>query len=281
MGIKDLLQDVEEQKEEVNVAMDSDGILYLSCYKYQESGNIELMYVDFWKRISAIENEIWRSYKIDEVVIALTSKANFRDKLTDKWKADRKAKPESEMTEKQLKAHTIAKELRGYVAQVKALLHKRMTNSPSYEVMVDGKQEADDKVIDLAHQGWVVVAMDSDVLHQSPTAVFNYHAKHWKWEHEGNTEQEIFESIIHLTITGGHNGNFGIKGKGEVFADKFIAGLEDSADTFNEWVSLFPLPEDALMNYRLADCSQVKNNKVKLASIKSISELFDRYYGKF
>ncbi len=107
-----LLDGVEEQKEKRNVVYDSDGIIYLSCYKYRDTDNIELMYADFWMRIHSIEAEIWKNYAVDKFVIAITSKKNFRNDLTDKQKADRVAKPENVKTKKQLEAHREATRLK-------------------------------------------------------------------------------------------------------------------------------------------------------------------------
>ena len=122
-----LLDGIEEQKEARNIVHDADGEIYLSCYRHRESGNIEMMYVDFWMRINSIEAEVWKTYKIENSIISLTSKKNFRHSLTEKWKADRKAKPLSEMTEKQLSSYKESKKLRGYVSEVKKLLYERMS----------------------------------------------------------------------------------------------------------------------------------------------------------
>ena len=268
-----LLDNVEEQKERRNVVYDADGIIFLSAYKYKDTENIELIYADFFMRIHSIEAEIWKSYAVDKTVIAITSKKNFRHDLTDRWKADRKAKPESEMTDKQLESHREALKLKTLVSQVKALLAKRLSSSI---VTVNSIAEADDTFIDLCNnQDYIGVSMDSDCINQSMTPVFNYHSKHWKWVHEGRTEEEIFRHILTDTITGGHNGNFGVKGKGKVFANKFILQLESGEKTFSDWVDLFETPEDALLNYRVADCGQVVNGKLKLMEITNIAELFE------
>lgn len=271
-----LLDDITEQKEKRNVVYDSDGIIYLSCYKYRETENIELMYMDFFMRLHSIEAELWKSYAIDEMVIAITSKKNFRHDLTDRWKDDRKSKPESEMTERQLESHREATKLRKYVSQVKALMAKRLPSSLLY---VNNTAEADDTFIDLCNnKGYLGVTTDSDCINQSESPIFNYHKAYWKWIHEGRHPEEIFKHIITDTITGGHNGSFGVKGKGKVFATKFIEQLETSEKGFSDWIDLFETPEDALLNYRVADCSQVIDGKLKLVSIKDISNLFDTYF---
>ena len=269
----ELTQDIQEQSEERNVIFDSDGIVYLSCYKHRETNNIELMYADFFMRIHAIETEIWKSYTVKDTLIALTSNKNFRDKLTDKWKAYRKDKPEAELDEKQLEAQVNARKLRDQVKEVKKLLAQRLNKSL---VIVSSVAEADDICIDRSKQGWLVVAMDSDVINQSRSPTFNYHKKHWKWE-DPNDEEDVFKSIVHLSITSGHNGKFGVKGKGKVFATKFIDEVMMEKKTFNDYVDLFPTPEEALLNFRLASCGQVSKGKLTLVGIEDIAEGFDEY----
>ncbi len=274
MGVRDLLNEVQSQDlEKHNVAFDTDGIIFLSAYKYRdEPNNEEVIYADVFMRIQSIEAEIWKSYAIDKTVLAMTSKKNFRHKLTDKWKADR-VKDESEMNDKQLEAHREAQKLRKLVSHTKGLLTKRMRSSPNYMVRVNNLSEADDIVIDLARQaGYLVVAMDGDVIHQCPTPVFNYHKKHWKWMHEGLEPDEIFKSIIHSTITGGHNGSFGVKGIGKVGADKFIEQLVSGEKGLEDYVNLFETPDDCLVNFRVASCSQVVKGILELHTIQDIAD---------
>jgi len=273
--------DLEEiVKEKVNVVHDSDGIVYLACYKHKASDDIELMYAEFFIRIANIENELWKTYELDERVIALTSSSNFRHDLTDRWKDDRKAKPIEDMTDKQLEAHTLSKKLRTNVSQVKALLVDRLGSSI---VSISQVAEADDKFIDLVNnKGYIGVAMDSDCITQARNPVFNYHGKHWKWMHEGRSDSDIFKSIIHSTLVGGHNGSFGVKGIGKKGADEFILKMELGLCGCSQWSSLFVSEEDALLNYQVADCSQVVDDKLTLLTLEDIENKFNTldYYEK-
>ena len=274
MSIKDLLETVESQDlEKRNVAFDTDGIIFLSAYKYRdEPNNEEVIYADVFMRIQSIEAEIWKSYAVDKTILALTSKKNFRHELTDKWKQDR-VKNEADMDEKQLASHREATKLRNLVSHTKGLLAKRMVSSPNYNVIVNNIAEADDTVLDLANSyDYLVVSMDSDVISQCATPVFNYHKKHWCWVHDGRDEAEIFKSIIHTTITGGHNGDFGIKGKGKVFANKFIEQLESGEKGFEDYISLFETNEDCLMNFQVASCRQIIKGSLHLHTIQYIAD---------
>ena len=140
--------------------------------------------------------------------------------------------------------------------------------------------EADDSCISYSREkDYVVAAMDSDIVGQSSTPVFNFHSKHWKWIHEGLTDREIFLNVIKDSIKGKSKDNVkGVKGKGEKFATDFIANPDI---TFNDWIELFDLPDDALMNFRLCDCRQYKNKKLELATIKSIADEFDKHICPF
>ena len=61
------------------------------------------------------------------------------------------------------------------------------------------------------------------------------------------------------------------KGKGKVFAEKFVQDLMDGKKDFQDYVELFDIPENMLLSYRLCDCSQYKNGKLELATIVSSS----------
>ena len=264
------------EKESKNVVFDSDGILYLSCYAHVDSGNLELMYADFWSRIGSVTNELFKVYKIEKTVIALTSNKNFRDEITDLWKADRATKDPSQMTDKQLAASIKSESLRSYVYETKKLVLDRI---PRDIVTISEVAEADDIFIDLCNnQNYIGVAMDSDCIKQCKSPVFNYHSKHWKWVHQGLDDKSILQHIIYETIVGGHNGSFGIKGKGKVFANNFVLDLVHHDDPYAQWKMLFPTEEEALLNYRVTDCSQVINDKVSLVSLEDIENLFKEHY---
>jgi len=276
MSVSDLLKDIEEQKEERSLVIDGDSQIFKSCYRYKDTEDIELMYIDFFMQVSRIEAEIWKHYQIKETVIALTSKKNFRHDLTDKWKADR-VKDTTTMNDKQLEAHTVALQLKRLVSKVKALLNERMSNMSNYRVDVSMIAEADDRSLDLANQGWIVATIDSDVISQSKSPVFNYHTKHWKFIHQGLTQQEINKGILYGSMVS-HNGDFGVKGYGKVKAKKFLDRLfsteqEDDEIDFNSYVDLFDTPFDMLLNVRLSSCHQVYNNELKLLEVKDIEDM--------
>ena len=274
----ELLEDIQEQKESVNLAIDSDSLLFLSCYALKDTKDLEAMYVDFWMRVKSIENEVWKDYEIDKIVIALTSKVNFRHDLTEKWKANRRDKDEAELTDKQIESQRKARELKDLVRDVKGLIYKRMNKADNRTVVATNIAEADDIIIDLAYNGWVLASIDSDVIKQSPTPVFNFHKKHWKWT-DGNSDDDIFFHIIYDCLQGGHNDSVTVKGCGKVCATKFIKELEVGDKSFVDFTDMFDTPSEALLSYRLNDNNQVKNGKLRLITIEELSEKFEMYCG--
>ena len=271
----ELLQDIQEQKDKVGLVIDADSQIYLSAYRFRDTDDIELIYAEFWMRIKSIETEIWKHYQVDDVVIAITSKKNFRHKLTDKWKANRKAKDEKDLTEKQLEAQRSAEKLKKLVSETKKLLASRMSKSSSYRVSVSNLAEADDTFIDYTNnKGYVGVTIDSDCLKQSKMDCFN--PKSWKWS-DGNSDEDIFFHIIYDCLQGGHNNAISVKGCGKVCAEKFIKELEVGEKGFVDFVDLFEVPEDGLLSYQLNDCSQIKDGVLKLVTIEELTAKFDLY----
>ena len=187
MKLTELLQDVAEQKEKRNLILDFDSIIFLSAYKYRETDNEELVYMDCCKRIYSIERECWEHYELGETRLALTSNTNFRYDIYPEYKENRKEKDES------------AEMLSQLVKRAKRLIYDRL--KPILEV--SSKVEADDICIMFATKhNYIVGAIDSDVINQCPTPVFNFHSKHWKFVHQGEDAIEINKAILVDSIKG-------------------------------------------------------------------------------
>lgn len=266
MSLSELLQDVTEQKEKRNLVIDYDSIIFLSAYKYKDNPNSELIYMECMKRIYAIERECWEEYELDEVKIAMTSSTNFRYGLYPEYKANRAKKNED--------AELLSKS----VKEVKKLIYERLKPI----LICNSVAEADDSCVELSKQGWLVSAIDSDIIGQSRTPVFNFHSKHWKWVHQGLTEKECFTNTLVDSIKGKSKDNVkGVKGIGEAKAKSFAEELIKGNKDFNDWIDLYDTPADALLNYRLCDCSQVSNGKVNLIEIPELAKLFEEHLCPF
>ena len=261
-----------------------DSLLFLSAYRYRDNFDIELAYFDFAGRIRSIESELYkRVTEITETVLCFTAKKNFRHTLYKEYKANRKANETED-----------ALSLKENVKKLKRLAYERLKPM----CYVSNEIEADDSCIMYAYKGYYVSAMDSDVVNQCPTPIFNFHGKHWKWEHEGKDDKDIFFRIIYESIKGKAKDNVkGVDKAGDTFASLFVSKLKGhdidisknrlskkfkdillkDELTFNDYIELFDIPEEMLLNYRLCDVSQYKNEKLELASIESIANGFSQY----
>jgi hypothetical protein len=282
--LDNLLSDVEEQKEDNKLVIDFDGVIYLSAYKYTEQNNPELVYMDCCKRIGRIESEVYKRFELTEILLGLTANTNFRYDIYPEYKANRKQPDEK------------AKKLSDLVKATKRLIYQRLKPI----LLCNDKVESDDFCIEYSKRGYIVGAIDSDVVGQSRTPVFNF--KQWKWMHDGLEQTEIYENILYDSIKGKSKDNvIGVKGAGEKFAKMFVdkikgktfkqtdisrlkvSGkevlLKDTV-TFSDYVSLFDTPELCLLNYQLCDCSQYDGKEIKLIDMIELSEIFNIIGGK-
>jgi 5'-3' exonuclease len=258
MELENLLEDVEEQKDEGKLFIDADSMIFMSCFKHKDSQDDELAYMDFIKILNRIETEVWKKYQLIETKIGITSSTNFRYKLYSDYKANRKQKNED------------AELLSQFTKRVKKLIYDRLKPI----LVCDGTFEADDHSIYYSKQGWIVACIDSDVVGQSRSPVFNYHSKHWCWVHDGLDEDTINTNILIDSIAGKSKDNVvGVKGLGKAKANTFIEQLNSGNKTFSDYVDLFDTPEDMLLSYQLCDCGQIDDNgKLKLVSVADIED---------
>jgi hypothetical protein len=258
MDLENLLNDVEEQKDEGKLIVDYDSVIFLSCYKNKDNQDDELAYMDCIKILGRIETEVWKKYQLVETKIAMTSSTNFRYDLYPEYKQNRKQKSED------------AEILSKFTKRVKKLIYDRLKPI----LVCDNTFEADDWCVYYSKQGWIVACIDSDVIGQSRSPVFNYHSKHWKWVHDGLDDITINENIFIDSIKGKSKDNVkGVKGMGEAKAKEFIKLLFDGKKSFGDYVDLFETPEDMLLNYQLCDCGQIDDDgKFKLVSVKDIED---------
>jgi 5'-3' exonuclease len=158
--------------------------------------------------------------------------------------------------------------LKERVRELKTLVYKRIKTMCDVNVIV----EADDLVIMYANQGYLISAMDKDIIHQTPTQCFNF--KKWEWS-KGLDSVEINTNRLIQSIEGDSTDNIkGVKGMGKVKAGKFVADLTSGTNTFTDYVNLFSTPEDMLMNMRLVDMHQY-NGTLTMTTVQDISDMID------
>ena len=249
-----MFDEVEERLDETGLAIDADSILFLSCYKYRDDFNVELAYMEFCKRLGAIERECYNQVTgLTEIIICFSTRKSFRHKIADTYKANRErnSTPESKL-------------LGGHVRELKKLVASRL------KVMVEASNvwEADDIVIQYADKGYICAAIDKDVIHASKTKCFNYKTNKWTDE---CTEMDINRWYILQSIMGdSSDGIAGVKGMGKVKAEAFVVELFDGEKTADDYVELFETPEHCLTTNQLVRMNQYEDGKLKLATMEDI-----------
>lgn len=249
-----MFDEIDERQEETGLAIDADSLLFKACYKYREDFNIEMAYMEFCKRIGNIERACYDEVAgLTEVIICFSTRKCFRHTVLDTYKANRGKNVTDEM-----------KLLRDYSKQLKLLVVERL------RPMVNASNvfEADDLVIQYADKGYLVAALDKDVINASKTKCFNYDTNLWTPE---LTEMDINRWYILQSIMGDSTDNIaGVKGMGKVKAETFVSALFDGEKTIDDYVELFATPEDCLISNRLVRMNQYEDGKLKLASMEDV-----------
>ena len=257
MSIKDLLEEVDDRIEIGKLAIDADSMAYNSCYRYRDNWNIELAYMDFMFQIGVVQNKCYqRLANIEEIKICLTSSTNFRYEVYPEYKANRKKIVDEN-----------ALQLKERVKELKKVIYQRVKSL----VLVGSVYEADDYMIQLSEKGWILSAIDKDVINASRTSCYDYKKSEWV---DGKEVADIEEWYLTQAITGDStDGISGVKGKGIKFAEKFIQELKDGTKEFSDYVDLFPTPEECLVMNQLVRMNQHDSDgKLKLCTILDIND---------
>ena len=245
--IESSLHDFVTKRESVNLAIDADSLLYSACYEFE---NLEKAYFEFCGRVNSIKQAVYaRAERIEQVVLCFTTKTNFRHTIYPEYKKHRR---------------TITDEQRALIDRSKALKGLVYTRVKDW-CQISLTLEADDLVIDLANKGWLVSAIDKDVINQCPTDCFNY--KKWEW-YEALTLDQIHKNILVQAIQGDSTDNIkGVVGMGAVKAKKEVEKVDFDIDKF---VSLFPTKDEALMNVRLVSMHYQMQKPLSFAKLTHI-----------
>ena len=257
MSIKDLLEEVDDRIEIGKLAIDSDSCIFKACHRYKNNWNIELAYMDFMFQIGTIQNKCYqRLAKIEEIKICLTSSTNFRYDIYPEYKANRKKIVDTD-----------ALQLKERVKELKKVIYQRVKSL----VLVSSVWEADDYMIQLSEKGWILAAIDKDVINASRTSCYDYNKNEWV---DGKEVSDIEEWYLVQTIMGdsGDGWNF-VKGKGEKFANKFVNELSKGTKGFSEYVDLFPTPSECLIANQVCRMNQHDGDgNLKLCTIQDIED---------
>lgn len=248
-------EEIENRDEEAGLAVDADSLLFLSAYKYRDNWDIELAYFDFATRLGRIVDEAYTQVEaVTDIAICLTTKTNFRYDLLESYKATRKEDTEE------------AKKLKEHVSELKKTINSRLKS------MVHASKiwEADDIVIQLSEtKGYLVAAIDKDVINASSTKTYDYKNKVWN---PGRHQEDINRWYVMQSIMGDSSDNIkGVKGMGQVKAKAFTDNLFDGVVTIDDYIGLFENHDEWLLMNRLVRMNQYDSDmNLKLATPEDI-----------
>lgn len=223
------------------IAIDADSIVSKSLHRQPD--DLEKAYYEFCASIGVIKGAIFHGMheyeKGDEVEmkIILTPRTNFRYEIFPDYKHKRPPRSESRIALMKM----ILERLKPWVE-----IHKNV--------------EADDVVIYYAKQGWMVAAIDKDVINACPTFCYDYNKYQWN---QPKSEMQIESWYLMQALMGDSTDCIpGAKGIGEKGAFKIVN--EMSWKSFAGIIEYFSSYEDALLSMRLVRMDQWNGKEVIL-----------------
>ena len=245
---------------EYKIAIDADSLLYKSCYRNQlrstkdrgytdeeieASFDLEKAYFEMCGEIAKVRSKVFDGLHVyargDSVSVKaiLSPKVSFRNEMYPEYKANRKD------------ASVVG------IGKLKFALLARIPDM----VYQFPDVEADDVVNWLARtKGYLVAAIDKDVINANPTYCYNYNKMVWI---PPLPNFKIEEWYLTQALMGDATDNIkGAQGVGEKTAAKIVAGLEYK--NFEGIVEYFEDEYDALMNYRLVRMDQFNGERIEL-----------------
>lgn len=223
------------------IAIDADSIISKALHRQPD--DMEKAYFEVCANLGQIKGAIFfglHEYeKGDEVEmkIILTPRTNFRYDIFPDYKKKRPPRSESR------------------IALMKMVLERL---KPWVEIHAG--VEADDVVIHYAKQGWMVAAIDKDVINACPTYCYNYNKYVWE---QPKSDMQIESWYLMQALMGDSTDCIpGAKGIGEKGAFKIVN--EMSWKSFAGIIEYFPTYEDALLSMRLVRMDQWNGKEVIL-----------------
>ena len=230
-----------ENKMIYKIAIDADSIISKALHREPE--DMEKAYFEVCTSIGQIKSAIFfglHEYeKGDEVEmkIILTPRTNFRYDIFPDYKNKRPPRSESRITLMKI----VLERLKPWVE-----IHKGV--------------EADDVVIYYAKQGWMVAAIDKDVINACPTYCYNYNKYTWETP---KSDMQIEAWYLMQALMGDSTDCIpGAKGIGEKGAFKIVNDM--SWKSFAGIMEYFDSYESALLSMRLVRMDQWNGKEVVL-----------------
>lgn len=223
------------------IAIDADSLVSKSLHRY--SDNMEMAYYNFCAEVGKIQSAIFlglHTYEKGDTVeikIILSPRTNFRYDIYPEYKAKRPPRSDERV-------------------ELMKLILSRLKNVTEVHKNV----EADDVVIKYAKEGWLVAAIDKDVINACPTCCYNYNKYQWS---EQSPDFIIEKWYLIQALMGDSVDNIkGAKGIGEKGAYKIVEEMD--FPNFANIIQYFESYEEALMNMRLVRMDQWNGEEVIL-----------------
>lgn len=230
-----------ENKMVYKIAVDADSIISKALHRQPD--DLEKAYYEVCANLGQIKGAIFfglHEYeKGDEIEmkVILTPRTNFRYNIFPDYKNKRPPRSESRIE-----------------------LMKMVLERLKPWVEIHAGVEADDVVIYYAKQGWMVAAIDKDVINACPTYCYNYNKYVWE---QPKSDMQIESWYLMQALMGDSTDCIpGAKEIGEKGAFKIVNDM--SWKSFANIIEYFDSYEDALLNMRLVRMDQWNGKEVIL-----------------
>ena len=230
-----------ENKMVYKIAIDADSIISKALHRQPD--DMEKAYFEVCVSIGQIKGAIFfglhKYEKGDEIEmkIILTPRRNFRYDIFPDYKHKRPPRSESR------------------IALMKLVLQRL---KPWVEIHAN--IEADDAVIHYANQGWMVAAIDKDVINACPTHCYDYNKYVWN---QPKTDMQIEAWYLMQALMGDSTDCIpGAKGIGEKGAFKIVNDMRWKS--FSGIIEYFDSYDEALLSMRLVRMDQWNGKEVIL-----------------
>tara|TARA_R110000744_G_C19307172_1_gene556350 strand:+ start:212 stop:925 length:714 start_codon:yes stop_codon:yes gene_type:complete len=224
--------------------VDADSLIFASCYKKRENPEDGMYYTNisdsrnkFHDQFMAIVNKLEDMYNVEKVLTFSGSKGNFRKLITPQYKANRK---KQELPPLLGDMHEYVKEhynsIWGYGVETDDMVARYW-----YKL---SKEFGRDEVM--------IVSIDKDYK-QFPALIYNYHYKHREIL-DISIDEAMFNFYEQFIIGDSADNVQYFKGKGKVFAGKYLKNCETKYQYTRKMLELFKQEYKGKARQKFEEC---------------------------
>jgi len=224
--------------------VDADSLIFASCYKKRENPEDGMYYTNisdsrnkFHEQFMAIVNKLEDMYNFEKVLTFSGSKGNFRKLITPQYKANRK---KQELPPLLGDMHEYVKEhynsIWGYGVETDDMVARYW-----YKL---SKEFGRDEVM--------IVSIDKDYK-QFPALIYNYHYKHREIL-DISIDEAMFNFYEQFIIGDSADNVQYFKGKGKVFAGKYLKNCETKYQYTRKMLELFKQEYKGKARQKFEEC---------------------------